>query len=494
MKTTGRKSVAAAALVCALAATSAQSQTAQSPYRFELGYPVAGTVDRVHDASALRRAIEAYKFFYPTMSSEALWQELQAGGAKVNERSLILLSTPRQVFPTTANSDTPFAMGGFDLSMTGPLVVEMPAGLLIGFFNDAHMRWVHDLDRPGSDKGEGGKHLILPPGFKGEVPPGYFIGRAEANKVGFFIRSVPVGGDVAKAIKAFDGVRIYPLSAAGKRPVHQFFDMSRQTDRHMDFPLLAWEDNLEYWQQLKKVIDKETVIGEFRPMYGMLASVGIVKGQPFTPDARMKEILTEAARTAVEEMRTVGYASRIPNRIYWPGRKWEFLIVRPTTSEYGGFGAPSFIDLDARDYYSFQAWAISPAMGRKTVGAGSMFLGAYRDSTGAFLDGGKTYKLTVPQPVPADLFWSATIYDVDTRSQIATDQDKATLSSLYEKFQANPDRSIELYFGPRAPVGKEAQWIKTIPGKGWFTYFRIYGPQAPAFDATWNLPDIELVN
>jgi len=68
------------------------------------------------------------------------------------------------------------------------------------------------------------------------------------------------------------------------------------------------------------------------------------------------------------------------------------------------------------------------------------------------------------------------------------------LSSLYEKFQANPDRSIDLYFSPRAPFGKEAQWIQTIPGKGWFSYFRIYGPQAPALDGTWKLPDIELLN
>jgi hypothetical protein len=300
--------------------------------------------------------------------------------------------------------------------------------------------------------------------------------------------------DVAQAIKSIDGVRIYPHSAAGQRPVHQFFDLSRQTDRQMEFPLLAWEDNIEYWRQLKTVIDKETVIGEFSPMYGMLASVGIVKGQPFTPDARLKEILTEAARTAVEEVRTVNYANRIADRMYWPDRKWELLVVRPTTRDGGGFGAPSFTDLDARGYFSFQAWATAPTMDKRTVDAYSMYLAAYRDRTGAFLDGGKTYKLTVPQPVPADLFWSTTLYDVDTRSQIATDQNKAVLSSLYDKFQPNPDRSIDLYTGPTAPVGREGQWIKTIPGKGWFSYFRIYGPQSPALDGTWKLPDIELVN
>ena len=496
MKTKRTQNLLVAVLASALAAISSQAQTAQSsPYGFERSYPAVGMVDRVHDASALRRAIEAYKFFYPTVSSEALWQELLAAGAKINDRSLIMLSTPRQVFPTTADSDTPYAMGGFDLSTTGPLVVEMPAGPLVGFLNDAHMRWVHDLGRPGQDKGEGGRHLILPPGFAGEVPQGYFVGRAEAKNVRLFIRSSPVRGDVAQAIRSFDAVRIYPLSAARRRPVHQFFDTSRQTDRHMYFPLLAWKDSFEYWQQLKKVIDEETVISEFRPMYGMLASVGIVKGQPFAPDARMREILSVAARTAVEEMRTLNYANRIPDRIYWSDRKWELLIVRSTTREYDGFGAPSFIDFDARGYFSFQAWATSPAMGMQTEGPSSMYsmyLAAYRDSTGALLDGGKTYKLTIPQPVPADHFWSTTLYDVDSRSQIATVQNKAVPSSRYS-FQLDPDRSLDLYFGPTAPVGKEAQWVKTIPGKGWFNYFRIYGPQAAAFDGRWKLPDIELV-
>jgi hypothetical protein len=464
----------------------------QSPYTFERGYPAVGTADRVDDASDLRRAIEAYKFFYPTVATEALSQQFLAAGAKFNDRSLILLATPKQVIPT-GNSDTPYSLGVFDLSTTGPLVVEMPAGPFIGMFDDWHMRWVQDMGRPGPDKGEGGKHLILPPGFKGEVPQGYFVGRAETNKVFLLIRSIAVGGDVEKAIQAIGGIKVYPLSAAGKPPVHQFIDMRPQADRQMDYPLLAWEDNLEYWQQLKNVIDAETVIEEFRPMYGMLASLGIVKGQPFTPNARMNKILTEAGRTALEELRAVNYASRIPGRVYWPDRKWEWLIVRPTTPEYGDFGAPSFLDLEARDYFSFQAWGTSAAMGKRAVGAGSMYLAAYADSTGAYLDGGKTYKLTVPQPVPAALFWSATIYDVDTRSQIATDQNKGALSSLFEKFQANTDGSIDLYFGPQASAGKEGQWIKTIPGKGWFTYVRLYGPQAPAFDGTWKLPDIEKV-
>jgi hypothetical protein len=98
--------------------------------------------------------------------------------------------------------------------------------------------------------------------------------------------------------------------------------------------------------------------------------------------------------------------------------------------------------------------------------------------------------LTVPGPVPGKLFWSMTVYDVDTRCLIATDQDRAAIRSLLDKPQANANGSYDLYFGPKAPAGKEGMWVKTIPGKGWWSAFRIYGPQAPAFDGTWKLNDI----
>ena len=130
---------------------------------------------------------------------------------------------------------------------------------------------------------------------------------------------------------------------------------------------------------------------------------------------------------------------------------------------------------------------------RRTAAAGSLYWLGTRDANGAFLDGGKTYKLTIPQPVPAKLFWSITIYDPDTRSEIVTDQGKAALRSLFELKDLSPSQPAELYFGPAAPAGHEGQWIKTIPGKGWFTYFRIYGPGAAAFDGSWKPGDFEEV-
>ena len=154
---------------------------------------------------------------------------------------------------------------------------------------------------------------------------------------------------------------------------------------------------------------------------------------------------------------------------------------------------PTFRDLDARAKWFYQAMVESPAMFRRDPAAGSLYWLGLRDKSGGYLDGGRTYKLTVPLPVPAKLFWSLTIYDPMNRSEIATDQGKAALRSLFELKDTPGSGSVDLFFGPNAPPGQEARWIKTIPGKGWFTYFRIYGPEQAAFDGSWKPGDFEEV-
>lgn len=192
-------------------------------------------------------------------------------------------------------------------------------------------------------------------------------------------------------------------------------------------------------------------------------------------------------------MKVVFYASRNPARIAWEGRRWEWFPLQLINAQTGDFGTPACLDVEASDGYAFCGYGVSAAIGQRAVGAGSVYWMGFRDGTGAYLDGGKTYKLTVPGPVPGQLFWSMTVYDAETRCLIATDQDRAAIRSHLDKPQANAVGSYDLYFGPKAPAGKEAMWIKTIPGKGWWSALRIYGPQAPAFDGTWKLNDIELV-
>jgi hypothetical protein len=180
--------------------------------------------------------------------------------------------------------------------------------------------------------------------------------------------------------------------------------------------------------------------------YGLLASLGIEKGKPFNADSRMQGILVKAAQIGNEQMRVQSFADRRPDRL--ADRKWEWATLRP---ENGTFDAPAYKDLEARTKWFYQAQIESPAMFRRTAGAGSLYWLGLRDTTGAFLDGGKTYKLTVPQPVPAKLFWSITIYDPDTRSEIVTDQGKAALRSLFELRNLSASQPADLSFGPNAP-------------------------------------------
>jgi len=222
--------------------------------------------------------------------------------------------------------------------------------------------------------------------------------------------------------------------------------------------------------------------------YGELAALGIENGKPFKPDARMKRILAKAAKIANAQLRVQAFADRRPDRVAWPDRKWEWATLR---SENGTFDLPSHKDLEAREKWFYQAAIESPAMFRRSAGAGSLYWLGVRDKSGAYLDGAQTYKLTVPLPVPAKLFWSVTIYDPDTRSEIQTKQGKAALRSLVELKDAKG--STELFFGPKAPAGQEKRWIQTLPRKGWFTYFRIYGPEKPAFDGRWKPGDFEKV-
>jgi hypothetical protein len=197
-----------------------------------------------------------------------------------------------------------------------------------------------------------------------------------------------------------------------------------------------------------------------------------------------------AARTGNAQMRVQAFADRRPDRMVWKDRRWEWVGLRP---ESGDFEAGSYIDLDAREVWFYQAIGASPAMFRRQVGSGSVYWLGLRDRAGAYLDGGKTYELVVPQPVPAKMFWSVTVYDADTRCEIQTDQGRAALRSLFELKSTAGPTPMKLYFGPKAPAGHEERFIQTLADKGWFAYFRVYGPEAAAFDGSWKPGDFHEV-
>lgn len=488
-----RKRITVATLMVLLLAAHCPAQSPGSPdvYDFKGGYPSEEATRKAYDDLDMNRALACYRAFYPSVSGAAIFKGTVAAGAVLNKRFGYMDTQPRHV-GFTLNSDTPYGGVMLDLRDAGPMVVELPPGPMLGAALDFSQRWIMDLGIPGPDAGRGGKHLILPPGYDdGPAPKGYFVGRSTSYKVVVGLRSLPDQGNVGKAIERIKTIKVYPLnrSAAWSEPV--WFDM---TPAPQQTTPVKWEGNLEYWKELNEFVQAEPPLQDSRAAYGDLAALGIERGKPFAPDERMTRLLERAAAFGNAQMRVESFADRRPDRVVWPDRQWQWASLR---YENGSFDTANFTDTYAREKWFYQAIASSPAMFKRDPTAGSLYWLGLRDAGGAYVDGGKTYKLTVPLPVPGKLFWSVTVYDAETRSQILTDQGKAALRSLFELKDvggaqlAGAKDAVDLYFGPSAPAGKEGRWIKTIPGKGWFTYFRIYGPEKPAFDGSWKPGDFE---
>jgi len=239
---------------------------------------------------------------------------------------------------------------------------------------------------------------------------------------------------------------------------------------------------------LAKVINEEPALERDRITLGMLQPLGIEKGKPFNPDARQKQILIEAAQVGEVMARTIGFAKRFEGVKVWPGKQWDISLFLKETSQE----APNYTQFDERTSWFYEAVGVSVGMMGRTVGFGQVYLEAAKDNNDQWLDGGKSYHLRVPPNAPVAQFWSFTVYDNESRCFVDTgvQPDRSSRDNI----EKNADGAVDLYFGPKAPEGKPAtNWIKTIPGKGWFTYFRLYGPTQPFFDRTWVLPDIEVL-
>ncbi|WP_420365563.1 DUF1254 domain-containing protein [Curtobacterium sp. L3-7] len=459
------------------------AQTTNTPYEFVGGYPTEETIQRAHDEADFNRAVQAYRYFYPSVSMVAVWKADLRAGAEANRVFALLEGTPKQ-YVFTPNSDTPYSGLLLDLS-DGPMVMELPPGPLMSTVNDLNQRWILDAGLPGPDKGAGGRHLVLPPGFDGDVPDGYNVGRATTNRVMVLLRALPIENDDAGAVALMQSVKV---SRLGDEPtVAEWVDLTALEDE--DFTPVPWEDNLEYWNVLAEFIRSEPPFAEYRAQYGELAELGIRRDRPFEPDERMRGILERAAVAGHAQLAVQSFADRRPERVVWPDTKWEWAVLRP---ENGTFDTADYADSYARQKWFYQAQIESPAMFARSQGAGSLYWLGMRDASGAYLDGGKTYVLDVPQPVPAKLFWSITVYDARTRSEIRTEQNLAALRSQVELRDLPDGDAVRLLFGPAAPEADDAKrWIQTLPDVGWFAYFRIYGPDSAAFDGSWQLPDFD---
>ncbi|OCP10303.1 MULTISPECIES: DUF1254 domain-containing protein [unclassified Ensifer] len=453
--------------------------------KFFDGLPDKETVQKVYDNLDFARGVEAFLTGVPAASVFGVCNGLNEAGVKANQGIGIFsdLMDARSLF-LTANSTTVYVLQCLDLS-TGPVVVEVPPGVL-GPVDDAFFHWVTDVGLTGPDKGQGGKYLFVPPGYTGGLPSeGYHVAKSTTFSNLVFYRAFVKDGDIAAAA---DGVkakaRVYPLSDAGQVTAQTFVDLSGKQLNTVH------ANDFRFYEEINEVIQHEPGDAFDPEIVGLFASIGIKKGQPFAPDARMKAILTDAIAVANATARAIVFAPRDERVMFYPDRQWGTGFVG---------GSYAFLNngermLDARTLFHYYATGITPAMADAKPGTGSAYAYAARDSKGEYLDGGKTYKITLPAPVPAANFWSFVVYDSQTRSMLETDQKLAGIDSTQEDVQKNPDGSVTIWFAPKPPAGHETNWVQTVSGKSWNSLLRLYGPLEPWFDKTWKPGDFELVN
>lgn len=456
-------------------------KTRYGDFEFRNGYPVGDATARLLETQKLNRAIEVYTTQMMRVSETAVREGMRAFGAKTPQQLVIWESLmDAKTVLLTANTETVYAMAHLDLKADGPTVVEAPPKML-GFLQDGLQRYLIDIGPLGPDKGKGGRFLLLPPGYQGKVPAGYFVARSPTYSVTFAVRGFQVDGSTDEAVALMKRTRIYPLAKASAPPPMQFINGS---DRDID---TLFPDNFRYFELLAMLVQEEPS-ELFDPLErAQMQAIGIEKGKPFKPDDRTKALLEEAARIGGAIARANTYDSP-GTAYYYAGRRWQGM---PPGNDYR-FAIGGIPQIDARNNVYYMAAGNSPAMMDKNVGQGSQYLWSYRDAQGQFLDGAKSYRLRVPANIPAKAFWSVVVYDTLSRSELQNGQPLPSVSS-YTKPKANADGTIDIHFGPTAPASG-GNWIRTVPGKGWFPIFRFYSPTQAYFDKTWTLNDIEPVS
>jgi hypothetical protein len=496
-------------------------ETRLGTLNFKDGTPSAETVSKIYDNLDFTHGFETFVNTFQGVNMEAVHKGFLDIGVKDNDVLVFSRLMDAKSLFLTANADTVYFVGFIDLTK-GPMVLETPPDAL-GTLDDYWWRWAIDFGAPGPDRGQGGKYLLLPPDYSGPVPQGgYYVARSRTTRVLILGRMFLVNNDPNPATELIKSrTKIYPYVSGGEgTSIAEFLSGDAKLGRVTEPPPTVFREgsgvvmntippnDFSFYQMLNDVVQQEPATSLDPELMGPLAAIGIIKGKPFAPDDRMKKILTEAVALANATSRSMFMRPREPDWYYYPGSAWsntlfvsgyEFETPIPLITPEGAKPFPStgYRTLDARTWFFYRVTGITPAMAMRVTGIGSQYLFASLDADKNFFDGAKTYKVTLPKNIPAQKFWSLTLYDNQTRSMLDTPQRYPRAGSQSFPSPAaepNADGLTTVYFAPTQPAGvPRGNWIQTTPGRGWFTLLRLYSPLEPFFTKEWRPSEIELV-
>jgi len=490
---------------------------------FKDGGPSPQTVQKAFDALDFNHALGAYLNSYGGASAYALRAGFRSIGA--DDNSIVVFSElmdSNSLF-LTPNADTVYYMGVIDLSK-GPMVVEQPPKG-VGTINDMWFGWVIDIGFPGPDRGEGGKYLLIPPGYDGPLPDGgFFVARSKTNRVLYACRGYLVKNDpkpTADLVKRT--LKIYPYTPGGwgtgiatalegtvklavnpQIPETKFVEASGKA-----FNTIPPSDS-SFFEMINANVQQEPADSYNKELAGQLAAIGIAKGKEFKPDERMKKVLANVAAVGNAVSRSLNWrADEVAGWSLYPGSGWTNALwegganfeTPPPMIEPDVMFRPlpptGATTLNSRTAFYYAYTLDSPGMIMRLPKVGSQYLIGFVDADKNYFDGGKTYKVALPPNIPAAAFWSFTLYDNQTRSMLQTPQRfprAGSQSYPSPAAEADADGSTTIYFGPTKPdAAKPGNWIQTMPGKGWFTILRLYSPLETFFTKEWRPSEIELV-
>jgi hypothetical protein len=507
--------------------TPARQKVGIGTLEFTDGYPARETAGKLRDHLDYLHGVDAFMNTIQGVSTYAIREGFQNAGISDGDVLIFSELMDSAGLYLTGNADTVYFWTFLDLT-SGPLVVQTPSDTL-GVIDDMWFRWITDFGLPGADRGEGGTYLILPPGYDGPLPEGGFtIRQSRTNHVilvGRAFINENEGNDPAPSADRIKAqLKIYPYQPggvgssvgsylSGQGPLGQL--AGPQSPRFVEGTGMAMNTvppaDFGHYELLDRLVQMEPAEALDPELAGQFAAIGIVKGQTFAPDPRLRAILDEAAAVGNAASRTVGMGAHPTDDFrYYEGDTawWNMLFV-------GGFeftnpppritanGVEPFPNTGARQLHSrtsmfYTATCITPAMCMRLTNVGSQYLVANVDTHGDPFDGARTYRVRLPKDIPAARFWSLNVYDNQTRSLLQTPQRYPRAGSqMYPSpaAEAEPDGSTVVYFSPTQPdqVGS-GNWIQTDPAKGWFVLLRLYSPLQPFFDKTWRPGEIELVD